>query len=84
MGGMKVTYALTGTSFVHFSCICNGILPGFNAVTALCLKYWLITRVGGFQWHFHFPLASEKAFFPAYSMVICCVTAKTTADVLVP
>jgi len=61
-----------------------GILPGFNAVTALCLKYWLITRVGGFQWHFHFPLASEKAFFPAYSMVICCVTAKTTADVLVP
>ena len=46
-----------------FSCICNGILPGFNAVTALCLKYWLITRVGKFQGHFHFPLASEKAFF---------------------
>ena len=45
-----------------FSCICNGILPGFNAVTALCLKYWLITRVGKFQWHFHFSLASEKAF----------------------
>ena len=45
-----------------FSCVCNGILPGFNAVTALCLKYWLITRVGKFQWHFHFSLASEKAF----------------------
>ena len=45
-----------------------------RTATALCSKYWLITRVGKFQGHFHFPLATEKAF-PAYSMVICCVTA---------
>ena len=64
-----------------FSCICNGIFSGFHAVTALCLKYWLITRVGKFQGHFHFPLASEKVF-PAYSMVICCVTANITAYIL--
>ena len=64
-----------------FSCVCNGILPGFNAVTALCLKYWLITRVGKFQGHFHFPLASNKEF-PAYSMAICCVTANITAYIL--
>ena len=61
-----------------FSCICNGILPGFNAETALCLKYWLITRVGKIQGHVHFSLASEKAF-PAYSMAICCVLANITA-----
>ena len=45
-----------------FSCICNGILPGFNAVTVVCLKYWLVTRVGKFQGHFYYPLASEKVF----------------------
>ena len=45
-----------------FSCVCNGILPSFNAVKDLCLKYRLITRVGKSQGHFHFPLASEKAF----------------------
>ena len=67
MGGISVTYSLKDTSFLHFSCICNGILPGFNAVKDLCLKYRLITRVGKFQGHFHFPLASEKAFLPAYS-----------------
>ena len=33
---------------------------------------------------FHFPLASEKACLPAYSMVICCVTANITADILLP
>ena len=29
-------------------------------------------------------LASEKAFLPAYSMVICCVTANITTDILLP
>ena len=67
-----------------FSCVCNGILPSFNAVKDLCLKYRLITRVGKFQGHFHFPLASEKTFLPADSMVICCVTANITADILLP
>ena len=67
-----------------FFCICNGTLPGFNAVAALFLKYLLITRVGKFQGHFHFPLASEKAIFPAYSMVICHVTADIMADILLP
>ena len=67
------------TQVFYISCICNGILPGFNAVKDLCLKHRLITRVGKFQGHFHFPLASEKAFLPAYSMAICCVTANITA-----
>ena len=84
MEWVAVTYALQDASFLHFSCICNGILPGFNAVKDLCLKYRLITRVGKFQEHFHFPLASEKAFLPAYSMVICCVTANIMADILLP
>ena len=62
MEWVAVTYALQDASFLHFSCICNGILPGFNAVKDLCLKYRLITRVGKFQGLFHFPLASEKGF----------------------
>ena len=43
-----------------------------------------MTRVGKFQGHFHFRFASEKAFLPAYSMVICYVTANITADILLP
>ena len=40
---------------------------------------YIFPRVGKFQGHFHFRGASEKAFFPAYAMVICCVTANITA-----
>ena len=85
MGGISVARALTDTSLGHRFCICSGILPDFNAVTALCLKYLLITRVAKIQGHFHVPLASEGAVFsPAYSIVICCVNADIMANSLLP
>ena len=35
----KSPMPLKAQIFVHVSCICNGALLRFNAVTALCLKY---------------------------------------------
>ena len=50
---------------IVYTCFAYAVVffPGVNAVTALWLKYLLITRVGKFPGHFHFPLASEGAFF---------------------
>ena len=83
----KPPMPLQTQDFYIFFCICNGILPGVNAITALCLKHFKIC-VDHKSWQIPralpVPLASEKAFSPVYSMVICCVTADIMADILLP
>ena len=59
-----ITYILTNSNYLYFSCIYNNILPGFDIIKKKILKYQLITKIGKFQMYFHFPFASEKVFLP--------------------
>ena len=63
------------THFQHVLCICNGILPGLNAIKTLWLQLILIIRVGKRQGQLELTLSPKIWVFPAYFRVICYATA---------